>query len=483
MLCRSVPLLICAVSIFVSSAPCGACGICEVVAPTICDNIESADIAVFARLTKRSAGFGGLSEFQIDHVIKGREKLGDVRVAVVRYFPLETLADDTPFYILGNAVPDVRWTTPTEVTPRSKQYILKMLGFPKDGPERLAFALPYHRDQEEVLWRDAYDEFSKAPYSTIAQLKPHLNADDLKTWIKEDDDPISRLRNVYFTLLGICGRQEDLPFLEEMLRAANAGRRNDLNAVIASYLSIAKEQGIPLIEELFLGSGEFKALPAGGMAVAALRFHGEECKVIDRQHITAAMTRLLDIPIQGRSVLSDLARWKVWTPLKKVGEVFTRAAEHENPAWIRDPAIRYVVACPLPEAAALLAEFERVDPKLVARIRQDVERQQQAKDEPPPQAKDRPQQKQAASEPKDGPLPEQTTKADTKDQSQDTPADDTSDSSETSLPDHEKSEHSESAGLPPVAWLLVPVAVLSIVVVVLVVGFRRNNNLENTNSV
>ena len=116
MLCRSVPLLICAVGIFVSSAPCGACGICEVVAPTICDNIESADIAVLARLTKRSAGFGGLSEFQIDHVIKGREKLGDVRVAVVRYFPLETLADDTPFYILGNAVPDVHWL---ELLPQS----------------------------------------------------------------------------------------------------------------------------------------------------------------------------------------------------------------------------------------------------------------------------------------------------------------------------------------------------------------------------
>jgi hypothetical protein len=473
----SILSLVLVVGIFASSTPCGACGICEAVAPTICDNVGVADIAVFGRLAKRATGFGGLSEFRIDHVIKGRDKLGDVRVAVVRYFPLETQADDTPFLIIGNALPEVRWTTPIEVTARSKQYILKMFEFPKEGVERLVYSLPYIRDQEELLWRDAYDEFAKAPYDVIEQLKPHLNSADLKSWIDSNTDQFSKLTNLYFTLLSVCGREEDLPFLEAKLRAPNVTKRNDLNALIACYLSIAKENGIPLIEELFLSSGKYDALPAGGMAIAALRFHGQEAKAIDRAHIEAAMIRLLDIPIQGRAVLSDLARWQVWAPLDKVGAMFTKAAEYENPSWIRDPAIRYVVACPLPKANALLAGFERAAPKLVERVRQELERQQKADE-----AKDKPPQTQIADEPKGDPQQKQVAKADSDPQDQPDHATSDSTGNKTIAPsDDGQSDQTESAGLPPVAWLLVPVAVLAVVVVILVIGLRRNH-LENTKS-
>ena len=52
-----------------------------------------------------------------------------------------------------------------------------------------------------MLSRDAYDEFARAPYATVKELKPKLNHDQLVAWINDPQVPASRKR-LYFTLLG-----------------------------------------------------------------------------------------------------------------------------------------------------------------------------------------------------------------------------------------------------------------------------------------
>ena len=64
-----------------------------------------------------------------------------------------------------------------------------------------------------MLAQDAYDEFARAPYAEVHELKGHMVHDKLVEWIKSPDVNPSR-RRLYLTMLGVCGGEHDLPMLE-----------------------------------------------------------------------------------------------------------------------------------------------------------------------------------------------------------------------------------------------------------------------------
>ena len=147
-----------------------------------------------------------------------------------------------------------------------------------DPIERLRFYHKYLQDEEEMLSRDAYDEFAITPYDIVKQLAPEMDHDQLLSWINDPEMPTDRKR-LYLTMIGICGDEQDLPFLETLLRSSQKSTRGALDALIACYLTLAGEQGIPLIDELFLAN---KQAPYADTyaAIMAVRFHGTEGNVI-----------------------------------------------------------------------------------------------------------------------------------------------------------------------------------------------------------
>ena len=145
------------------------------------------------------------------------------------------------------------------------------MDLPKEGPDRLAFFQDYLEDKDEMLARDAYDEFAKAPYSGRVGLKDRMKHDKLVEWCKSTQIPVSR-RRLYMTMLGVCGTPDDLPMLEEMIKSKDRQTKGALDALVAAYLTLKGPDGMPLVEELFLKNKDAEYTDTYA-TIMALRFH------------------------------------------------------------------------------------------------------------------------------------------------------------------------------------------------------------------
>jgi hypothetical protein len=192
-----------------------------------------------------------------------------------------------------------------------------------------------------------------------------MNREQLLEWIQDDSLSPDRKR-LYLTLLGVCGKEEDTDVLEERMRSEDGEKKAGLDAMIACYLTLKGNAGLPLVEELFLKN---KNSPYADTysAIMALRFHGTEGGVLDRKNIVTSMHHILERPELADLVIPDLARWEDWTPMDRLVQLFKEA--NEESSWVRVPVINYLRACPLPEAAKKLEELEKIDPKAVQRAK------------------------------------------------------------------------------------------------------------------
>ena len=87
--------------------------------------------------------------------------------------------------------------------------------------QRLAFCLPFLVSEDDELARSAYGEFSVAPYEAVKALTPHLDRELLKSWINSEQRT-SAQRCLLFTLLGLCGTADDVPFVVIVTRCCVA---------------------------------------------------------------------------------------------------------------------------------------------------------------------------------------------------------------------------------------------------------------------
>jgi hypothetical protein len=268
----------------------------------------------------------------------------------------------------------------------------------KDPVERLKFYYPYLQDDDPMLSRDSYDEFAITPYDEIKKLKPELNHDELVQWLEDPELPTDRKR-LYLTLLGVVGDKSDLPRLEQMLRSTQKSTQGGLDATIGCYLTLAGEEGLPLINELFMSNPKAPYADTYA-AIMAIRFHGTEGDVIARSALTESLHPVLDRPDLADLVIPDLARWKDWSLIDRMVKLFTESDPENN--WVRVPVVNYLRACPLPEAEAALEKLKEIDPESVRRANTFFSIPVPARDVQPEESSFRPQRPQSDLQP---PLP------------------------------------------------------------------------------
>jgi hypothetical protein len=346
-----------------------ACPFCNAVSQTLSEEIASMDAAVITRLIKAPDVAPGSSaadeipkaEFEIVQVIKGATVLGNTKRIQALCFGDVKVGDR--FLVMGVDPPKIAWSTPMRVSERAVAYLLQLPGLPEKGPDRLAFFQNYFEDEDDLLARDAYDEFARAPYSDVQSLKDKIDHDQILAWIKDLDVPISH-RRLYLVLLSVCGGDDDLPLLEQMLRSEDRKQRAGLDAMLGCYLMLAGPDGMPLVEELFLKNNEAEYADTYA-AIMALRFHGTETDVIPRPRILQGFRYMLERPQLADLVIPDLARWEDWSQVDRMVRLFKEA--DEKASWVRVPVINYLRACPKPEADKYIKELEKIDPEAVKR--------------------------------------------------------------------------------------------------------------------
>ncbi len=308
----------------------------------------------------RNEDTGGV-RMRILRILKGDDhvRVGDEVTAV--YFG--DITKSRRFMLSGVEPPNLQWSS-LPLNPRAEDYVVAVSNLDEeDATERLRFYMDFLQDEDTMLSRDAYDEFAITPYEAVRKLKPDMDHRQLVTWIQDPEMSADRKR-LYLTMLGVCGDETDLPMLEGMLRSTQKSARTGLDALIACYLTLAGEEGLPLVDELFLDNDTAKYADTYA-AIMAVRFHGTEGDVIARSALIESLHYVLERKDLADLVIPDLARWEDWSQIARLKKLFVEADQDNN--WVRVPVVLYMKACPLPEAAEALEELSEIDPESVKR--------------------------------------------------------------------------------------------------------------------
>lgn len=373
MMCRGLyrTLVICLSSLLLlGGSSVWACPFCSSVQQTLGEEMTSMEAVVFGSLVGKVGGdsaTGGADDipkatFRVLKVLKGSEFVDADKLIETIYFGEAEKGDK--FLLMGVDAPNIMWSTPLRVSDAAHEYISALPKLPLEGPERLEFFQDYFENEDEMLARDAYDEFAKAPYAAVKSIKEKMDRAQLVAWIEDVNIPASRKR-LYLTMLGVCGTEAELPLLEQLMQSNDRQKKAGLDAMIACYLTIKGPDGMDLIEELFLKNQDAEYADTYA-AIAALRFHGsEDGDVIPRERLTKGLEFMLARPKLADLVIPDLARWEDWQVMDQLVDLFKNA--DDKTSWVRVPVINYLRACPLPEAKEHLKELEKIDPDAVRR--------------------------------------------------------------------------------------------------------------------
>jgi thiol-disulfide isomerase/thioredoxin len=345
------------------------CPFCAALNATFAEQIAKHEISVVAKLvavppkTEELATEFPRAKFEIVSVLKGEAFVAPGMVFQTQL--VGTYPVDEKFLVMGVEPPQVMWSTPMQASDRVIEYLTKSQKLPASGPVRLAFFQQYFEDPESTLAFDAFDEFAIADYADLIAFKDGIKKEKLIQWIGDPELRVDR-RRLYFTMLGVCGTAEDIEFLKNLILSEDPQDRAGLDALLASYLTLAGESGVPLIEDTFLKKKGIED-PEINAAISALRFHGTEVKHIPRDRIAQAVRLALDHPKLADTVIPDLARWEDWSVVDRMVDLFKNCDEDYQ--YIRVPVVAYLTACPKPEAKAYLKELEKIDPDAVRRAR------------------------------------------------------------------------------------------------------------------
>ena len=338
------------------------CPFCSAASQTLRQESLSMDaVAIGSLVTDGRLDIDGNATFLVERVIRGESLLKKGQKIEASYFgPGKSTKK---FLLLGVDPKNLVWSSPLPLSEDAEKYIDAVQTLPEDQVERLAFFQKYFEHPDSLLARDSYDEFALAPYEDVKMLKPKMNREQLMEWIRDPQISPDRKR-LYYTMLGICGTTEDAVEFESMIRSTDPDKRAGLDALIASYLMLRGEEGLPLINEQFLTNRK-ASYPDVYSSVMALRFHGTESDRLPKEAILKSMRHLIDAPDLADLVIPDLARWGDWSQIDRLSDLFKNSNDENS--WVRVPVVNYLRACPLPEAKERLVELEKIDPKAVKR--------------------------------------------------------------------------------------------------------------------
>jgi hypothetical protein len=387
-----------------------ACPFCSVETQTLSEETRGADAVVLAKLVKEAPASAnaadpnsGTAMFQIVEVLRGQEALKGAKDIGVVFFG--DSSREKTYLVNGIGKDKIDWTTPLPLSATAVGYVKQLATVPQNGADRLVFFQEYLENADPLLAQDSYDEFARAPYTELKDLKPRMKHDRIVKWVQDPEVSPSR-RRLYLTMLGISGSKADVPMLEamiasdfetmkpvleEMSRTAlvmggpislpvwidavqqeERRKKLGLDALVACYLILRGPDGLDLVENRFLKNphAEYTHIYS---TIMALRFHGDEnTGILPKERLLGSMRLLLNNPDFADQVILDLSRWEDWSVLDRIVEMFKTS---DSKGYVRQPVVSYLtVASEQPgdvgtRAKAAMAELEKLDPETVKTAR------------------------------------------------------------------------------------------------------------------
>ncbi len=406
------------VVLFLLASVVRSCPYCVVESNTLTEEMDASDAVVLAKLIKPAAPaaegpddlgeFGvvdpetGKAKFLVEGVLLGDDLLEGVEEIEAIFFgePVE----GQMYFIRGVGVDKLDWNIPIPVSEAAVEYIHRLRSLPPTGPERMEYFLKFLQHSDPLLAQDSYDEFARAPYADVIALKDQIDRGQLWNWIEDREVSPSR-RSLFFTMLGVCGQEEDiqrlrammladvrvlrsaaeataaaglglggaitLPIVPEMVSMEQRRKQLGFNAMVGCFLKLTGANGLDVVDECFLKDPYADPTKVYGVLIA-LRFLGEETTDVPQQRLLESMRLVLDKPDFAEQAITDLARWEDWSVLERLVTMFKEA---EPKTYVKEPIVAYLDQATRQEgeigkrATEALAEVEQLDPDTVKRAR------------------------------------------------------------------------------------------------------------------
>lgn len=236
------------------------------------------------------------------------------------------------------------WKTPLPITAEGVRYVANLPDPKQPLPERLKYFLNHLESPDVMIANDAYGEFAQAPFSEIRELRESLPRTKVRKWINDEATAVTRL-GLYGILLGLCGGEDDARSLAQRIQKPTTPDeiRLGIDGIMAGYLLLKGEKGLPLIEERLRKKDSKPNYSELFAAMKAVEFCWIYEKTFSRDHLKQTQRLLLERPEVADLAITTLARWKDWTIQERLMEMYDQK-EFDFPA-IKRTIIRYFRAC------------------------------------------------------------------------------------------------------------------------------------------
>jgi len=351
MVTKHPPLYLAVLLLVMISSTATACFVCIVPYKSLLDRIEESEQVVLAR-----ADNSPQSEWHIIRILKGQD--GDR----LETSSVAQAADPTELgglQLLRRATGDDSWTNEVAIDQQLLRFLSGAVALSssqsssvRQQSQTLRYFLPYLEHKDPQIADSAYNKIARAPYVVIRNLGQELDPDKLLGWINDHVIPSQR-RSLYITLLGFCGQEREKQLIRQWIDDRWENRNSaDLTVLLASHAELHGEETIRLIEQSYLLDPNRK-LDELIAAVDALRLHGQSQGTIPRVRILTSFNLLLrERPALAELIIEDCGRWEEWSFAPQLMAFYVSGQQ----PWNNSLIIKYLQACPLPEAKRFLQD-------------------------------------------------------------------------------------------------------------------------------
>ena len=356
-----------------SSAP--ACSLCGTMSRnnSLAYEFDQANVILYGHLANpklTSKSGGGTTEFHIDQIIKDDPAFPRQKMLLVsRYLPILD-AKAPPKYVLFFRFPkeglEPYWGNEI-ATPAVLDFVAALQRLRNEPAKMLLHAAKHFDHADPRVADEAFLVFAKADDNLIAQTAKQLAPATLRKLVKDPDMEAERL-SMFAYLLGACGNDDDAELLHTMLKNPAQRYYKAFEGILAGYITMRPKEGWAFTQEMLKNDKQSFLLRYATMRTMRFFYNAkpEETGPLVMQGMSLAIAHadLSDIAIQ------DLSKWKRWEQTKLIASCWDKKS-HQSPI-VRQSIVRYALACPQPEARALLERARRQDPDLVSRMEEEL---------------------------------------------------------------------------------------------------------------
>jgi hypothetical protein len=353
-----------------AARPLAACPFCTAIAPTLCQLRQQAVVTALAEVEAPTAN--NQTTVQVHKVLEGAKLLAGKKSLNIT---LDLTAPPGSLLVLFGsgagkaAVGELSWHA-VSVNETSYSYFARAPSLKIPLVERLRYFGPFLENRDPLVAQDAYLEFGHAPFEDVARTAGILSPAKMREWLTNPQVPQDR-KGFYGLALGLTGnaaeRRASTDFLKKLILAPEDDFRAGFDGILGGYLMLSGTDGLDLIESRYLANPH----AADGdvrHALTAVRFYHEYGDDIPAARLNSAIGKLLKRHEFAEAAITDLARWKDWTILNTVASLYSEPA-YSQPGT-RRAIVGYLLACPLPQSARLLADLRQIDPQGISSAEQ-----------------------------------------------------------------------------------------------------------------